>query len=139
MGFQETESFDNRLSEIYQRQLTQIARQVHNDAGNKSIREMMNCSIHNYKSGPLLFPFLAMEAKSAKGKSFTECIKQCAFPIWMMLRIQEELHDKSKIRLEHGGPLIWYIAYRGHEWRVSGCYTVKKNGKTSYVGAVLWY
>jgi len=126
LGLQETGSFNRRLESI--------ARRLQDEAGIQTIRETVECTVLNHKSGLLLFPFLVIEAKKETGKGISACTRQTAFPIWKMLKIQEELHSKSQEILEYGGPLLWYIAYRGDEWCVSGCYTVEKKGKTHYVG-----
>jgi hypothetical protein len=138
IGFQDTGSLARRLDPI--------AHRLQDEAGIKTIRETTECTVLNHKSGLLLFPFLVIEAKSETGEGFSACARQTAFPIWKMLKIQEELQSKSGENLEYGGPLLWYIAYRGEEWRLSGCYTVKKQGSVYYVCLLvqnyvkmLWY
>ncbi len=125
IGFQETGSINRRLDSI--------ARWVQNEAVTNTIRDTIECTVLNSKSGQLLFPFLVIEAKSESGEGFNFCGRQTALPIWKMLKIQEELQSQSKRSLEYGGPLVWYIAYRGEAWRLYGCYTVKKEGKICYV------
>lgn len=126
--FEETHSFESSLNHI--------ARKIQDDAGSKIIRELVECTVLNHKGGgPLLFPFLVMEAKSEKGPSFSEIDTQTAFPIWKMLKIQEDLFEKTQKTPTYGGPLLWYIAYKGSEWRVSGCYTSLRDGKSSYVSS----
>jgi hypothetical protein len=98
-----------------------------------TIRETTKCTVLNSNSGPLLFPFLVIEAKSESGEGFNVCGRQTALPIWKMLKIQEELQSQSKMKIEYGGPLVWYIAYRGEAWRLYGCYAVKKKEKVCYV------
>lgn len=72
---------------------------------------------------PIIFPFLISEAKSEKGDSFEACERQSAFPIWKLLCLQEGLEKESKKSLvEQGGPLVWFLANRGEDWRVYGCY-----------------
>lgn len=126
IGFRNTRSFDRRLDPI--------ARRLQDGAGTVTIREMVECTVLNHKSGLLLFPFLVIEAKSERGEPNSACNRQTAFPIWKMLKIQEELQFKSHQTPEYGGSLLWYISYRGAEWSLSGCYTVEKDGKTCYVG-----
>jgi hypothetical protein len=125
IGFQETGSLNRRLDSI--------ARWLQDAAVTHTIRETTECTVLNSKSGRLLFPFLVIEAKSESGEGFNVCGRQTALPIWKMLKIQEELQSQSKRNLEYGGPLVWYIAYRGETWRLYGCYTVKKKGKVYYV------
>ncbi|KAL9132260.1 MAG: hypothetical protein Q9175_006564 [Cornicularia normoerica] len=49
-----------------------------------------------FKQGgePLLFPFLILEAKSAKGDDFDSIQKQTAFPIRTLLQMQADLRNK---------------------------------------------
>ncbi len=111
----------------------EAVRQLQDEAGTKSIRELVESTVLNHKSGTLLFPFLVIEAKSENGASHASCTRQTAFPIWKMLKIQEELQAKAHMKLEYGGPLLWYISYTGQHWCLSGCYTAEKHGKPSYV------
>jgi len=125
VGFQETRSLERRLDSI--------AQWLPNAGVTKTIRETTEYTVLNSKGGQLLFPFLVIEAKSENGFGFGVCRRQTALPIWKMLRIQKELQSQSKRNLEYGGPLVWYIAYRGKEWRLYACYTVEEDGKVYYV------
>lgn len=79
----------------------------------------------------LLLPFLIGEAKSDTGSTFDACGLQTAFPIWKLLTLQLELEKVSPVKLvELGGPLVWYMANRGDEWRVYGCYTKVTEGQS---------
>jgi hypothetical protein len=98
IGFQETGSFGRRLDEI--------AGRLQDNAGIWTIRELVESTVLNGKSGSLLFPFLVIEAKSEHGKAISDCNNQTAFAIWKMLKVQEELHDKSRLQLDYGGPLL---------------------------------
>lgn len=81
------------------------------------------------------FPFLVSEAKHSDGNSFLSCQIQTAFPLWEMLRLQDELQLITGTKLtEQGGPLVWFFANRGADWNVYGCYTQEDLlGKTAYV------
>jgi hypothetical protein len=90
------------------------------------------------RARPLIFPFLISEAKTERGDSFDACERQTAFPIWTLLRLQEVLQARSKQSLtEQGGPLVWFFANRGEEWRLYGCFTDvdedSRDQHTSYV------
>jgi len=125
LGFQHTDEFDHRLNEI--------AHNLQDEAGTKTIREMVETTVAKHKNKLLLFPFLVVEAKAEDGEGLNACDIQTAFPIWKMLKIQEALQEKTGKSLNYGGPLLWYIAYQGTNWQVSGCYTSEKQGKPSYV------
>jgi hypothetical protein len=76
------------------------------------------------RARPLVFPYLISEAKTERGDSFEACERQTAFPIWNLLKLQENLQVCSQQRLEEqGGPFVWFFANRGEEWRLYGCFT----------------
>jgi len=106
---------------------------IQNKAGTKTIREVIKTTVAKHKNKLLLFPFLVIEAKAEDREGPHACDIQTAFPIWKMLKIQEELQEKTGKSLNYRGPLLWYISYQGTNWEVSGCYTAERNGKPSYV------
>ncbi|PVH82411.1 hypothetical protein DL98DRAFT_653163 [Cadophora sp. DSE1049] len=95
------------------------------------------------RARPLIFPFLISEAKTERGDSFDACERQTAFPIWTLLRLQEQLQARSEQCLtEQGGSLVWFFANRGEEWRLYGCFTdIEEDSRdqhTSYNILDLW-
>lgn len=89
-----------------------------------------------FKQGgePLLFPFLILEAKSAKGDDFDSIQKQTAFPIRTLLQMQADLRNKcGRLLSWQGGPLVWFLSNRGEDWRVSACFVDNTNGEANYV------
>jgi hypothetical protein len=84
---------------------------------------------------PLLFPFLILEAKSEKGpNSFGAIEKQTAFSIRTLLQMQANLHHTVGARSTClGGPLVWFFASKGEEWRVSACYVDALEQASHYV------
>lgn len=84
---------------------------------------------------PLVFPFLVIEAKSEKGcDAFTDTQVQTAFAIRELLSIQDQLARLAEEDTERdAGPLVWFLSYKGEQWRVSAAYIHNQNGKTSYV------
>lgn len=133
LGFQETGSFSRRLEKY-----NLMAGRSENEAGLETIWETVESTVLNHKGNSLLFPFLIVEAKSRNGASFEDCDAQTALPVLKMLKIQEDLQRKSQMTLEYGGPLVWYIAYRGEDWRLSGCYISEKPGGSLYEIVALW-
>ncbi|PMD63792.1 uncharacterized protein K444DRAFT_584149, partial [Hyaloscypha bicolor E] len=130
IGFQETRSFSRRLEKY-----DLMAGQSGNEAGNITLWETVESTVLNHKGNSLLFPFLIIEAKSRHGAPFDYCNLQTAAPILKMLKMQEDLQKKSNMTLEYGGPLVWYISYRGEDWRLSGCYVSDKPDEPLYASS----
>ncbi|KAF5558568.1 hypothetical protein FMEXI_333 [Fusarium mexicanum] len=89
---------------------------------------------------PLAFPFLVIEAKSEKGSdSFTDAEAQTSFAIRELLSIQQELaHAANEDQQWYGGPLVWFLSYRGEQWRVFAAYIHNTTEKTFYRAVRLW-
>lgn len=130
IGFQETHSFTRRLEKH-----DFVAAESENEAGNVTLWDTVESTILNHKGKALLFPFLIIEAKSRHGAPFDYCNLQTAAPILKMLKMQEDIQKKSNMTLEYGGPLVWYIAYRGEDWRLSGCYVSDKPEEPLYASS----
>ncbi|KAH8796931.1 hypothetical protein F5882DRAFT_375096 [Hyaloscypha sp. PMI_1271] len=133
LGFQETNSLSRRFA-----QYDLMAGQLGDDPALKILWETVESTVLNHKGNALLFPFLVIEAKSRYGDSFDACNIQTAQPIVKMLKIQEDLQAKSQMTLEYGGPLLWYIAYRGEDWRLFACYISEKSDEHLYEVVNLW-
>lgn len=133
-GFQETNSLSRRLD-----QLNLMAGRLRDELGAETLRQTVDSTVLNHKGNCLLFPFLIIEAKSGSGANFNACDEQTSLPILQMLKLQEDIQAKSQMRLEYGGPLLWYIAYKGEDWRLSACFTrvSQISGKSSYVSVLL--
>ncbi|KAH8889236.1 hypothetical protein GQ53DRAFT_842939 [Thozetella sp. PMI_491] len=89
---------------------------------------------------PNLFPFLLIEAKSAKGTdSFGDIEVQTSFSIRELLNVQENLRAAADEDPNwDAGPLVWFFSYKGERWRVSMAYT-EVNGPEKYYRVVeLW-
>jgi hypothetical protein len=68
------------------------------------------------KDRDLFYPFLVVEAKrEADAPGFNAIAAQTAFPIRRFLKLQAELQKASQINHD---PLVWFLAFRGDEWRV---------------------
>jgi hypothetical protein len=83
----------------------------------------------------LLFPFLVLEAKREKGaESFGQIEIQSAFPIQYALQLQQDLLNTRGNTMDvPGGPLVWFLAYRGENWRVYAGHVQEREGKPKYV------
>jgi hypothetical protein len=68
----------------------------------------------------VLFPFLILEAKSGEYCSdFSAIEKQTAFPIRKLVNFQKSIAKAKEERNCH--PLVWFLAFRGEDWKVYGC------------------
>lgn len=76
-----------------------------------------------FDGGLVSYPFLILEAKAEKGAAgFSAVEDQTAFPIRTLLKIQQQLQTVSgSNNVNDPGPLVWFLANRGDEWRVYGC------------------
>jgi hypothetical protein len=90
------------------------------------------------KDDSVIFPFLVAEAKTDRGGSWDSCERQIAFPIWRLLSLQEGLAVESGEGFkEQGGPLVWFLASKGEDWRVYCCYTGQPaDQRSSYVSSI---
>ena len=89
---------------------------------------------------PLVFPFLVIEAKSEKGSdAFTDTQAQTAFAIREMLSIQHQLAEAAERDGDWDStPLVWFLSYKGEQWRASAAYIHTAKGKTSYVSVSIF-
>ncbi|KAG5744247.1 hypothetical protein H9Q70_013048 [Fusarium xylarioides] len=89
---------------------------------------------------PIAFPFLIIEAKSEKGSdAFTNIQTQTSFAIRELLMIQQGLARAADEDVEwDAGPLVWFIAYKGEQWRVHTAYVDERDGKVFYRVVRLW-
>jgi hypothetical protein len=72
-----------------------------------------------FADGNTLYPFLILEAKSAKSCTGFESIEiLSAFPIRTLLQLQEKLGNETEGKIN---PLVWFFACQGDEWRVNVC------------------
>lgn len=101
-------------------------------ASGRQVRDIVKCSPFKEAREILLFPFLIIEAKSAKGPdSFDQIEMQTAFPIRTALRMQEDLQKQSDLVITSA--LVWFFAYRSDEWRVYAGFCETRDCNTTYV------
>ena len=101
--------------------------------GHLSDANIIRCSPFQDCDDPLLFPFLILEAKREKrSEGFVDVQIQTAFPIFTLLKLQEDLQHRVSKDTAGGGPLVWFFANRGEYWRVYGCYITKQE-RSQYV------
>jgi hypothetical protein len=139
-GMRQTTNFEEMLNKVLddtnESSIAAVMRTIDSDAEEVLVRGFIQATPYHRRGEPLLFPFLMMEAKSEDGGGFSKCGIQTSLPIWSLLKGQEKLSELGAQLHELGGPLVWYIAYLGDEWRVSGCCTTVERGQTTYVSCV---
>ena len=131
-GLRNTNRLDRLLWHTYDRRPS---------AGGKLLGESIRSTPFYNEREALRFPFLVIEAKSEKGRdSFTEIEEQTAFSIRRLLEIQQNLQyvvndaaqDEAASEMH---PLVWFISYKGEQWRVAAAFIVRANGLDNYVCA----
>jgi hypothetical protein len=128
--------FGLRLTRNFQDILSQSIASPSDRSGYTTIGQLIRTSPFKPENDPLLFPFLILEAKKESNSSGFEDIQaQTAFPIWSLLRLQENLQSHLVKDEYCFDPLVWFLASRGDVWRVYGCYVTKSanNESSRYV------
>ncbi|KAE9366418.1 hypothetical protein N431DRAFT_419663 [Stipitochalara longipes BDJ] len=133
-GLRKTTIFEKYLQEVY----------CHEESENcipRLIEEVLQVSINPDNGGePLLFPFLILEAKGEKGaENFEHMEIQTSFPIKNALKLQYDLLKTRGNTMDvPGGPLVWFFASRGEDWRVYGAFVHEQDGRPDYWIQHLW-
>jgi hypothetical protein len=107
-----------------------------------TVGNLVRSSPFKSESDPLLFPFLVLEAKSeSSSNGFDDIQTQTAFPIWALLKLQEDLQLHLVGAESHSNPLVWFLASRGDAWRVYGCHVIREanNEPARYVSNAIPY
>lgn len=131
-GLVQTKTFERALC-------SPSSKGTHAGSGSMLVNEAIRITSFKQVGEPLLFPFLILEAKSAKGEDFDSIQKQTAFSIRTLLKIQADLRSECGQRVNsQGGPLVWFLYHRGEDWRVAACFIDDTNGQASYCIFDLW-
>ena len=78
-----------------------------------------------FSHGNPLYPFLIIEAKSEKSEDgFVSIEQQSAPSLKECLGLQLRLTNESGVPLN---PLVWFVGYRGDEWRLYAAVPYKEN------------
>jgi hypothetical protein len=136
-GLRQTRNIENFLHDTRKREL-QL------EAGNegKQLHELLDPSpfTHpiNQKGEDLLFPFLVLEAKSGTSDcDWYSSQLQTAFPIKAFLDTQDRLRRATGRRSKwHAGPLVWFFANRGEDWRLSAAYMEQGHPEAGTIGTL---
>jgi hypothetical protein len=98
------------------KRIEELLGKVTTNTAQAAVRKAININPFGDRKDPIILPFLISEPKTERGDSFESCERQTAFPIWKLLRLQEELQKVSKRSVnESGGPLTWFFSNRGED------------------------
>lgn len=88
----------------------------------------------------LLFPFLVLEAKSSNAADSWHSIQlQTAFSIRSFLEAQERLRKAANIPSSYQqGSVVWLMANKGEDWRLSICYPESGSVKPGTIGTTIY-
>ena len=127
IGFKQTKVFQNLLDQPLNHQ---------SERRLPRLRDVVHRSASQSRLNSCLFPFLILEAKSdSSSASFSDIQIQTSFPIRSLLNLQRDLASRCHQSDETPEPLIWFLAYKGSDWKVYGCYTSHiPNSAPVYVG-----
>jgi hypothetical protein len=78
---------------------------------------------------------LILEAKTDSAhNNFSDIQYQTAFPIKSLLDLQTGLQLYSPKAKYVPEPLVWFLGYRGSDWKLYGCYSgLDSKSNTTYV------
>jgi hypothetical protein len=134
-GLQKTKNFELMLQSPY----------AHDDPPHQPqrlVEDVVETTLNpDNRGSPLLFPFLISEAKREKGaENFGQMETQTSFPIKHTLQLQYDIHHTPGNTMDvPGGPLVWFLANRGEDWRVYAGHVQEKEGRLKYVGITSLY
>jgi hypothetical protein len=124
-----------RSTKNFQKLLNAISEQAESQSLDNKDAKDLKISPFRQDGDPLLFPFLVLEAKSEKGQDNFDSIEmQTAFSLRTLLKLQADLQQAvGTPSASLGGPLVWFFASKGEQWRVSAGYVVNKEQTSHYV------
>jgi hypothetical protein len=129
-GLQRTKNFELLLQSLY----------AHDDPPHQPprlVEAVVKTTLNPDTGGsPLLFPFLLSEAKRERSaEGFEQMEIQTSFPIKHALQLQYDLLRTPGNTMDvPGGPLVWFLANRGEDWRVYAGHVQVRDGRPKYVG-----
>jgi hypothetical protein len=113
-GLRHTRNIENLLNDTARIGSTQ-------ESGDVLIHEILGESPVSDEGDQISFPFLLLEAKSAKAaeSDWNSILLQSAFPVRTLLSVQKSLRDITGTSSKwKAGPLVWLLMSRGEDWRV---------------------
>lgn len=124
-GLRATRRLDRLLSSIDKRP----------SSAGKCLGKTIRSHPFNEDAEPIHFPFLLLEAKPEKSSdSFSDAEDQTAFSIREVLKLQDKLRSAAGDSTEwDAGPLVWFLSFKGEEWRVCIGYIDTQSSVRHYV------
>jgi hypothetical protein len=132
-GLRQTRNIENLLHDVVKRQFeddNNVEGHVHEVLG--LYQPLIQTGDH------LLFPFLVLEAKSGSSSHDWHSIQmQTAFSVRTFLETQNRLRTiAGKHSKWRSGPLVWFLANRGEDWRLYAAYTQPAHAKSHTIGTI---
>lgn len=133
-GLRQTRNIENLLHDVVKSQFGDD-----DEAIERQVYEVLGLEQPLTQTGDhLLFPFFILEAKSGSSSHDWHSIQmQTAFSIRTLLETQNRLRTvtgrQSKWR---SGPLVWFFANKGEDWRVYAAYMQPGRAKPHAIGTV---
>ena len=124
-----------RSTKNFQRLLDAISEQAESQSPDNPHAKDLKISPFRQDGDPLLFPFLVLEAKSEEGQDNFDLVEmQTAFSLRTLLQMQADLQQAiGKSSPSIAGPLVWFFASKGEQWRVSAGYVTNEKQTSHYV------
>lgn len=128
-----------RPDRVYGLQITALFERLISRLPQPPLSQRLTLSPFKEEGQRLIYPFLILEAKSAKGNDhFGDIELQTAFAIREMLRIQSELASAAQMGPDWiSGPLVWFLSYKGSMWRVHAGTVLSINNVQHYVSIIV--
>lgn len=106
------------------RMLLDQPQRTHPSSDVRKLRDLIRSSPFKWQPDSLLFPFLILEAKTdLTHNNFSDIQYQTAFPIKLLLDLQTDLQSYSSNPNQIPEPLVWFLGYKGSDWKLYGCYS----------------
>lgn len=115
IGLQETDAMSRLLDQTPHNHFKQHVSKIRN-----LVQMTPSRNRSKQQSKPLLLPFLVIGAKSHKAQESIQT--QTALPIRSFLNSQWELWKHDSPHSPRPEPLVWFLAYRGSDWKLYACY-----------------
>lgn len=133
-GLRQTRNIENLLHDVVKHQF-----EHDEEAAERQVHEVLGLEQPLTQTGEhLLFPFIVLEAKSGSSSYDWHSVQmQTAFSIRTLLETQNRLRTATGTQSKwRSGPLVWFFANKGEDWRVYAAYIQPADEKPHAIGAI---